>query len=1669
MTRSIYAAAIAALLVLVHLLCATPVHAQTADPRIARASDGPAQVDPVLTAQLTSDGSARMLIYFRAQPNFRAMPSAVAEDRDARGQWVVSSLRQTAEASQRRAANLLASRGIEHQAFWVDNIIVVPSATAQLVDELRALDEIALLRASPEIVLYEPERIDPAQAMPRAAESSLVRIKVPDTWNLGITGTDIVVASIDTGVRFTHNALVGKYRGNLGGGSFDHNYNWWDPYTPASAAPEDTHDHGSHVTGTMVGDDGNGNQIGAAPGAKWIACKGFRPSATDAGLLSCAQFFAAPTNLAGQNPNPALRPHIVNNSWGDCGRSYDGWYQGVIDAWHAAGIYPVFSAGNASNCSYSSPPGLNTVGNPARYGNVTAVGSTGTSNGLYANHSNWGPTDNLDTVNPEPGHANLKPQVLAPGVSIRSSLRGSDTSFGLMTGTSMSGPAVAGVIALVWQAAPCLIGDYATTETVLESTATPIAYSSNNGDEGPGNVPNHAAGWGEVDALAAAQFAALLCDAMGTLAGTVTDADTGLPLEGALVRAYLAPPPYFNATTSASGTYSRTVPAGSLTVEVSLYGYTTQVFNDVEIIEDETTVLDASLTPLTTVTMSGSVTDATTGWPVYARVEVTTMPGTLVWADPATGAYSVPVFADEEHSVTVTAWSTFYGAQTRTVGPFATAATENFTLEPSAAQPCAAPWTQIVFGPETFSATAMPDGWSVVDNLGAGRVWRFDNPGNRSNLTGGTGNFAIVDSDNYGSGNSQDTELRMPVLDLSSLTSATLEFKTDFRVFAGSQPEVADVDVSLDGTNWTNVWRRTADYRGPRTERVDLSAYAGQSAVRVRFRYYNATWEWWWQVDDVQVLSCGGAPAGWGVVYGNVSDANTNADLTGALLTTGTFGAIAQTTPDASQGNAFYVMYLPGGQHTIITARDRYSDGSTQVTVNPGAAVRADFSLDAGVLTPAVASIVESLPAGSSALVHLPIENTGGASLGFSARRSSSQSITGGPSIVADTVKGEVSSESVVVDRGNATLAAQPAGMFGNAAPHSDLPWQTVAPVPTGLSRPAGAAVDGRFYVMGGESSSNSVNDTVHVFDVNTAAWTVGPPLPVAVSNACAASIGSLIHVAGGNVASGDASTHLQVLDTTTGIWTLAASDPLPLARVGASCASLGGRLYVFGGTNTAGTYQNNAWAYDPSAAPGSRWSTLANTPILGAWGGAVGIGDRVFWAGMRNTTADLASVYAYVPATNAWVTYPNLQQTRGGAALWARGSELLVGGGGWTTFRTSVEVYDTALGTSGTWGFDASLVQGRRTFASASAGGMLFAAAGWAGNYLASAETNEFDADLPWLSLTAMEGELDPAQQWDIGVILDAGAVPPGIYTGSVRFATDTPYPTPGVPVTLTVVVPPPTLTSVSPSAGPVTGGTEVTLTGTGFQIAGTTTVSFGGNACSDVVVIDSTSLTCSTPAAAAAGAVAVTVTNPDSQFATAAGAFTYTLLPPTLSSVSPSYGVISGGTLLTLEGTEFQTSGSTTVNVGDDACIDVIVVDASTITCRSPAAAGPGIVDVEVVNPDGQSVTLSLAFEYRHTPAIVSVTPATGWTIGGTEITIEGDHFDSDGTVSVTIGGQACDDVTVVDAETITCTTPSAAAAGAVDVTVTNPDGLEGTLSAGFTYVVRPDRVFANGFESN
>ena len=256
------------------------------------------------------------------------------------------------------------------------------------------------------------------------------------------------------------------------------------------------------------------------------------------------------------------------------------------------------------------------------------------------------------------------------------------------------------------------------------------------------------------------------------------------------------------------------------------------------------------------------------------------------------------------------------------------------------------------------------------------------------------------------------------------------------------------------------------------------------------------------------------------------------------------------------------------------------------------------------------------------------------------------------------------------------------------------------------------------------------------------------------------------------------------------------------------------------------------------------------------------------------------------------------------------------------------------------------------------------------------------------------------------------------------------------------------PTVTGVSPSSGPESAGTLVTITGTGFN--GATAVDFGTTPATDVTVVSDTSITADSPAGT--GAVDVTVITVGGTSAMSpADQFTY-VAAPTVTGINPSSGPEIAGTLVTITGTGFN--GATAVDFGTIPATDVTVVSATSITADSPA--GTGAVDVTVTTVGGTSATLPAdQFTYVAAPTVTGINPSSGPEIAGTLVTITGTGFN--GATAVDFGTIPATDVTVVSATSITADSP--AGTGAVDVTVTTVGGTSATSAADqFTYVAAP-----------
>ncbi len=174
----------------------------------------------------------------------------------------------------------------------------------------------------------------------------------------------------------------------------------------------------------------------------------------------------------------------------------------------------------------------------------------------------------------------------------------------------------------------------------------------------------------------------------------------------------------------------------------------------------------------------------------------------------------------------------------------------------------------------------------------------------------------------------------------------------------------------------------------------------------------------------------------------------------------------------------------------------------------------------------------------------------------------------------------------------------------------------------------------------------------------------------------------------------------------------------------------------------------------------------------------------------------------------------------------------------------------------------------------------------------------------------------------------------------------------------TLIVAAAVPTVTGLSPTSGPLAGGTSVTITGTSFT--GATAVDFGTTAATGVAVVNDTTITATSPAGT--GTVDVTVTTPGGKSATStADQFTY-VAAPTVTAITPATGPAAGGTLVTITGTNFTGSPTPTVDFGPTAATNVTVVSATSITADSPpGTASVTPVDVTVTTPEGKSASSS------------------------------------------------------------------------------------------------------------
>lgn len=888
----------------------------------------------------------------------------------------------------------------------------------------------------------------------------------------------------------------------------------------------------------------------------------------------------------------------------------------------------------------------------------------------------------------------------------------------------------------------------------------------------------------------------------GDLDGTITDASTTDPISGAKVQVQ---PGGFSTTTDVNGHYHLTLSAvpGIYDVTASSYGYFSQTQASVQVTDGGVTVKDFALNLAPHVFVNGTVTDGSGhGWPLYARIDITGYPLGPIFTNPYNGTYSVELIQDTPYTFNVHAISPGYITGVRAVTPPSGGSTENFALLMDG-DACNAPGYGITTGvAENFDSGVKPPTWTVVDNIGNGEEWSFTDPESQPNNTGGTGLFAVINSDFYGPGEEQDTELVSPVLNFSGTATVHLSFDTDFFYF-GDPPETADVDVSTNGgSTWTNVLRyEDGDVRGPHHEDLDISSIAGnQSNVKVRFHYYNAIYEFWWQVDNVKVGAvCSSVPGG--LILGNVYDGNTNAGLNGAKVSSNNAPSEKTTTfstpIDTNVDEGFFILFSSlTGSNPFTASKNSYGSDTEAVNVASNLIVQQNFHLAAGKIEPDPLLLEDTVDLGTSDVAPLTLNNTGGASADFELQEGKGNTAApqagakgaplihrlghfsplrmGAPSRPTKVVPGEADKDDV-----------------GPVVPGPKVaPWTAIASYPTSIMDNTCAEMDGKIYCVGGFDGADNTN-AGQVYDPAGDSWTAIASMSDVREKPAAASIDGKLYVVGGWDSNGTPDTNLEIYDPVADSWSTGAS--IPTAFAASTAVNLDGKLYIIGGCDSGDCGFTAVQVYDPVA---DSWTTAADYPEPISWNACGASGGLIYCAG-GVASGESQHTYSYDPGADAWTQLADMPQTQWAMGYTISDDQLYISGGVTANFTAVTNegfVYDPG---SDAW---TAIENSNNTLYRGGSACGLYRIGGSSGGFNPVPDSEVYPGltncggvvDVPWLSENPTTGTIAANDSQGINVTFDASQVTqPGDYLAHLRIKENTPYTTPDVQVVMHVPLP--------------------------------------------------------------------------------------------------------------------------------------------------------------------------------------------------------------------------------------------------------------------------------------
>jgi len=389
-----------------------------------------------------------------------------------------STLELHSESNQKNVRSYLSGASVDFQILWLTNQIYIKGVSSDTVNNLAPFEEVVSIEEDIKIPFENPvSESNPTTKQDNYHVRGVRWIEADKAQEVlrSINTTQIVVGIVDTGVKGTHEALSNSYVGAFG---------WYDAaWYSMSRSPEDADGPGTHVTGTILGENG----VGVFPAAKWMACRAcFNSSCSYFDIITCSQFMICPYLING-TIDCSKAPHVVSQFF-IYNRIFPERFAAIIRAYHAIGIIPVLAGGDMG-------PSCGTVEIPEDHRYVIAVGAT-TYNESIANFSSVGPAVGAGNGD------DVKPDLVAPGMRILSADIEGDDNYIHLSGTRMASSFVTGVVAMMLAVNPNLTFDQV-RHYLLQGVDKDQLVSSGQSCGGIPDTefPNHVFGYGRLNAL----------------------------------------------------------------------------------------------------------------------------------------------------------------------------------------------------------------------------------------------------------------------------------------------------------------------------------------------------------------------------------------------------------------------------------------------------------------------------------------------------------------------------------------------------------------------------------------------------------------------------------------------------------------------------------------------------------------------------------------------------------------------------------------------------------------------------------------------------------------------------------------------------------------------------------------------------------------------------------------------------------------------------------------------------------------------------------------------------------------------------------------------------------------------------------------------------------------